>query len=42
MKQCPYYSINSRCQPKCGAREGRCIMQDREEWCILKVEGKKK
>lgn len=40
MKQCPYYSVNSRCLPKCGAYQGICEMKGREEWCIPKSEPK--
>lgn len=41
MKQCPKYSVNSRCIPRCGNRDGRCSMVGREEWCPLKIEGQK-
>lgn len=38
MKQCPKYSINSRCIPKCGAYGGRCTMHGKDEWCPIKIE----
>jgi len=31
MKQCPKYSVNGRCQPRCGNRDGRCTMIGKDE-----------
>jgi hypothetical protein len=36
-RQCPKYSKNSRCIPRCGAPSGRCDELHTNRWCILKV-----
>jgi hypothetical protein len=36
-RQCPKYSKNSRCIPRCGAPSGMCNEKHSEFWCPLKL-----